>query len=104
MLDGDGLMCYVVLTFELFFRAYNPLEFRHSPMSMADERALVIGLIGEMHAQAERAVLAEAKTFGAQAVAIGERQAPEMHDLDGAFALESGLPEHAQFCICRRCS
>lgn len=95
-----GIACEAALKFQEMsltnIHAYHPLEFRHGPMSMADEHALVIGLIGEVHAREELAVLAEAQALGAQAVAITERLYPEMNDLDGAFGFESGLLEYAR--------
>lgn len=95
-----GLACETALKFQEMsltnIHAYHALEFRHGPMSMADERALVIGLIGERGAAEELAVLGEAKALGARAVAIAERAYPEMARLDGALAFDSGLPELAR--------
>ena len=58
--------------------AYNPLEFRHGPISIVDDRTLVILLEGER----ERAYLADVrrdlKQHGARVVAVGP------HDADGA--------------------
>ncbi|MDZ4764794.1 MAG: SIS domain-containing protein [Chloroflexota bacterium] len=56
-----------------YSEAYHVLEFRHGPMSMVDERALVVGLLSdEAHAQ-EAAVLTEMRKRGAQILALGEQ-------------------------------
>jgi glucosamine--fructose-6-phosphate aminotransferase (isomerizing) len=95
-----GIACEAALKFQEMSltdtNAYNVLEFRHGPMSMADEHALVIGLIGERGHKEELAVLSEAKAFGARVIAIAEQLSPEMSNLNEGFALESGLPEHAR--------
>lgn len=95
-----GIACEAALKFQEMsltnIHAYNPLEFRHGPMSMADEHALVIGLIDERNHAAELAVLSEAQALGAQVVAVAERRHPQMDELPGAFALESGLGERAR--------
>lgn len=45
--------------------AYEPLEFRHGPISLCDPGTLVVGLIGGPGADDERAVLEEAAGLGA---------------------------------------
>lgn len=94
-----GLACEAALKFkEMTLTNAEPLhvlEFRHGPMSLADSRALVIGLLGDAGAQAELAVLQEAHGLGARAVALVER-APAGAQLDALVALDSGLPEAAR--------
>jgi glutamine---fructose-6-phosphate transaminase (isomerizing) len=95
-----GIACETALKFQemslTHIHAYNPLEFRHGPMAMADERALVIGLIGDRGGDEELAVLHEAQKYGARIVAIAERWSPLMDGLDVPFTLDSGLPEYAR--------
>ncbi len=45
--------------------AYHPMEFRHGPMSMVDERTLVVGLLSEEGYAEEKAVLDEMRGLGA---------------------------------------
>ncbi len=95
-----GIACETALKFQEMsltnIHAYHTLDFRHGPMSMADERALVIGLVGERGSAEELAVLGEAKALGARVGAIAEQRYPEMDGFDGTFAFESGLPEQAR--------
>lgn len=48
-------------------------EFRHGPISMVDERTLVVGLVSEANGGQEMAVMEEARGFGATTLSIGER-------------------------------
>ncbi len=95
-----GIACETALKFQEMsltnIHAYNPLEFRHGPMSMADEQALVIGLIGGNGSDEELAVLRESQAFGAHVVAVAEQSSPLMEGMDGSLVLDSGLPEHAR--------
>jgi glutamine---fructose-6-phosphate transaminase (isomerizing) len=61
------------------------LEFRHGPMSMVNEKAVVVGLVSESNFKHERAVLNEMQALGGKIVALGES------DVDVAF--KSGIPE-----------
>jgi glucosamine--fructose-6-phosphate aminotransferase (isomerizing) len=95
-----GIACETALKFQEMsltnIHAYNPLEFRHGPMSMADEQTLVIGLIGGNGADEELAVLHEAQAFGSRVVALAEQRSPLMEALDGVLTFDSGLPENAR--------
>jgi glucosamine--fructose-6-phosphate aminotransferase (isomerizing) len=64
------------------------LEFRHGPMSMVNEKAVVIGLVSEANYSHETAVLHEMHSLGGHTVALGET------DTDITF--ESGIPEPAR--------
>jgi glutamine---fructose-6-phosphate transaminase (isomerizing) len=55
-----------------YSEAFHGLEFRHGPMSMVNEHALVIGLISEDAAPQEIAVLRQMKERGAQILALAE--------------------------------
>jgi glucosamine--fructose-6-phosphate aminotransferase (isomerizing) len=61
------------------------LEFRHGPMSMVNENAVVVGMLSDGNRIHEARVLAEMKMLGATVAALGET------DADVAF--ESGIPE-----------
>lgn len=61
------------------------MEFRHGPQSMANDQALMIGLLSESNRQHEEAVLREMAARGATIMAIAE------HDADVVF--NSGVPE-----------
>ncbi len=76
--------------------AFHIPEFRHGPISMADEQALIVGLIGEGAADEELAVLREAHSFGARTLAIVEQAPADRVGLDAVFAFESGLPPAAR--------
>jgi glucosamine--fructose-6-phosphate aminotransferase (isomerizing) len=95
-----GLACEAALKFkEMSLTAAEPfhtLEFRHGPMSLADEQALVIGLVGDAAADEELAVLRMVSEFGARTVALIERAPADTSGLDAVFALESNLPEPAR--------
>ncbi len=72
--------------------AYHPLEFRHGPMSMVDERTLVVGLLSDTAAAEEVRVLREMEGLGASSLALVEDAsvlgswAP-----DAAIELKSGV-------------
>ena len=50
--------------------AFHFLEFRHGPMSMADEQALVVGLVGDEARDHEERVLSQMKALGAWTLAL----------------------------------
>ena len=84
-----GLACEVNLKMkEMTLTHSEPfhfLEFRHGPMSMVNENAVVVGLLSDANNLHEAKVLAEMKTFGATVATLGEVEA------DVEF--ESGIPE-----------
>lgn len=84
-----GLACEVNLKMkEMTLTHSEPfhfLEFRHGPMSMVNEHALVVGLLSEKNFEHEMAVLREMKALGGNILALGES------GLDVCF--ESGIPE-----------
>ena len=50
--------------------AYHPMEFRHGPMSMVDEKTVVVGLLSETAYDNEKAVLEHMKALGATTLEI----------------------------------
>lgn len=54
--------------------AYNPLEFRHGPISIVDERTVVVLIEGARESDYLDAVERDLQRHGAQLVAIGPRQ------------------------------
>ena len=84
-----GLACEVNLKMkEMTLTHSEPfhfLEFRHGPMSMVNEKAVVVGLVSESNFSHEKAVLNEMQILGGKTVALGES------GVDIAF--ESGIPE-----------
>ncbi len=61
------------------------LEFRHGPMSMVNEKAVVVGLLSESNFSHEQAVLNEMHALGGKTVALAE--------LDADVSFESRIPE-----------
>lgn len=84
-----GLACEVNLKMkEMTLTHSEPfhfLEFRHGPMSMANENAVVIGMLSDVNRVHEAKVLSEMKMLGATVTGFGEA------DADVEF--ESGIPE-----------
>jgi glucosamine--fructose-6-phosphate aminotransferase (isomerizing) len=64
------------------------LEFRHGPMSMVNEKAVIIGLVSEKNFVHENAVLEEMRARGGRTLSVGESR------VDVAF--HSGIPEDAR--------
>ena len=70
---------------------YEPLEFRHGPISVCEPGVLVVGLIGGPGAAEESRVLREAGEFGAETWLVG-READDDRGLAGWISLVgSGL-------------
>ena len=87
-----GLACEVNLKMkEMTLTHSEPfhfLEFRHGPMSMVNEKAVVVGLLSESNNSHEKAVLNEMQTLGGKTVALAES--------DADISFESGIPESAR--------
>jgi glucosamine--fructose-6-phosphate aminotransferase (isomerizing) len=64
------------------------LEFRHGPMSMVNEKAVIVGLVSEKNFKHEQAVLEEMRELGGTILSFGESRT------DVAF--HSGIPENAR--------
>jgi glucosamine--fructose-6-phosphate aminotransferase (isomerizing) len=84
-----GLACEVNLKMkEMTLTHSEPfhfLEFRHGPMSMVNQNAVVLGMLSEVNRAHEAKVLSEMRTLGGTVVALGES------DADVVF--ESEVPE-----------
>lgn len=87
-----GLACEVNLKMkEMTLTHSEPfhfLEFRHGPMSMVNEKAVVIGLVSESNLSHEKAVLNEMQALGGKIVMLAESNA------DVSF--KSQIPEQAR--------
>jgi glucosamine--fructose-6-phosphate aminotransferase (isomerizing) len=69
-----GIACEAMLkTKEMslsYAEAYHPLEFRHGPMSMVNERTLIVGLLSDVGLAEEIKVLADMQNLGARVLAL----------------------------------
>ena len=61
------------------------MEFRHGPISMVDEKTMVVGLLSDQQREYEQAVLLDVKKHGGHTLTLGESKA----DIE----FDSGLPE-----------
>jgi len=84
-----GLACEVNLKMkEMTLTHSEPfhfLEFRHGPMSMVNEKAVVVGMLSDANRSLEMKVLSEMKSLGGAVTSLGETEA------DVEF--KSGIPE-----------
>ena len=84
-----GLACEVNLKMkEMTLTHSEPfhfLEFRHGPMSMVTDKAVVVGMLSDSNRAHEAKVLSEMKQLGGTVASLGESEA------DVVF--ESGIPE-----------
>ena len=87
-----GIACEAMLKMKemslSYSEAFHPLEFRHGPMSMVAENALVVGLISPQSTRHELNVLQEMRRMGAQTMSIGAHLA----DSPLHIALPDDLP------------
>jgi glutamine---fructose-6-phosphate transaminase (isomerizing) len=82
-----------------YSEAYHPLEFRHGPMSMVNDRTLVVGLVPDRGQDEVIRVLGDMQDLGAQILALVEDAqvgAPLQQNASDILALESGLGEMAR--------
>jgi glucosamine--fructose-6-phosphate aminotransferase (isomerizing) len=74
-----GLACEVNLKMkEMTLTHSEPfhfLEFRHGPMSMVNQNAVVIGMLSDVNRTHEAKVLSEMKALGGRVVSLGESEA-----------------------------
>lgn len=72
--------------------AFHFMEFRHGPMSMVDERTLVVGLLSDSASAYEQTVLREMRALGGRTLVLSEQPvAPEVADYQVNF--QSGLAD-----------
>ena len=93
-----GLASEVMLKFKemslSYSEAYHPLEFRHGPMSMVNERTLVVGLLSDTALTQELLVLEDMQRLGARVLAlIDDASAFAEWRPDYVVELRSGLSE-----------
>jgi glutamine---fructose-6-phosphate transaminase (isomerizing) len=88
-----GLACEVNLKMkEMTLTHSEPfhfLEFRHGPMSMVNENAIVVGMLSDANHVHEAKVLSEMKMLGGTVASLGESDAQRHADV----IFESGIPE-----------
>jgi glucosamine--fructose-6-phosphate aminotransferase (isomerizing) len=77
-----------------FSSAFHFLEYRHGPMSMATEEALIIGLLSQSRFADEQRVLMEMKEKGAYTLALNP--SPAEVDTDWQIELPKQLPAWAR--------
>ena len=91
-----GLACEVNLKMkEMTLTHSEPfhfLEFRHGPMSMVNENAVVVGMLSEVNHLQEAKVLSEMKTLGGTVITLAEREAD--------ISFESDMPENVRGVLC----
>jgi glucosamine--fructose-6-phosphate aminotransferase (isomerizing) len=75
--------------------AFHFLEFRHGPMSMVNERTLVVGLLSETARAEELAVLREMRALGAHSMVLAD-QPVSGQEADEQVCFHSGLPESSR--------
>jgi glucosamine--fructose-6-phosphate aminotransferase (isomerizing) len=84
-----GLACEVNLKMKemtlTHSEAFHFLEFRHGPMSMVNEKAVVVGMLSDANRMHEAKVLSEMKMLGATVTSFGEK--------DADVTLNSAIPE-----------
>ena len=94
-----GMACEAMLKMKemslSYSEAFHPLEFRHGPMSMVDERSLVVGLLSPEAHQQEFAVLQHMHHLGGKILALGDLNGPEFSSFAEIVNLNSGLPAWA---------
>jgi glucosamine--fructose-6-phosphate aminotransferase (isomerizing) len=96
-----GIACEAMLKMKemslSYSEAYHVLEFRHGPMSMVNDRALVVGLLSDEAYAQEAAVLREMRGRGAQILAMGVHDNRAEWDSDvHVVNLDSVLPRWAR--------
>jgi glucosamine--fructose-6-phosphate aminotransferase (isomerizing) len=74
-----------------YSEAYHFLEFRHGPMSVVNDRSLVIGLANPQQAAYEMPVLQQMRELGARTLAVGG-QAETPAAADTFYRLDGSLP------------
>ena len=87
-----GLACEVNLKMkEMTLTHSEPfhfLEFRHGPMSMVNEHAVVVGMLSDANRAHEAKVLSEMKRLGGTVASLGESEAE--------VCFESNIPEEVR--------
>jgi len=92
-----GLSCECMLkNLEMsltFSQSYHFMEFRHGPMSLVDDRSLVVGLLSKGDAaDYELKVMKEMKDLKAQTIIVSEQEIAADGVFQDRVAFDSGLP------------
>lgn len=95
-----GIACEAMLKMKemslSYSEAFHPLEFRHGPMSMVDERSLVVGLVSPQAQQQEVAVLQHMHQLGGKILAQGDLDASQIISFGEVVRINSGIPAWAR--------
>lgn len=75
--------------------AFHFMEFRHGPMSMVDDRTLVVGLVSEAARGYELPVLREMRALGGQTLVLAD-QPVSAQEADYQINFQTGLPESSR--------
>ena len=90
-----GLACEVNLKMkEMTLTHSEPfhfLEFRHGPMSMVNQQAVVVGMLSDENRAHEARVLSEMKELGGTVIALGEKEAEVQFESDIAESMRGVL-------------
>ncbi len=78
-----------------YSEAFHVLEFRHGPMSMVNDHALVVGLLSDAAYAQEASVLKDMRVRGAQVLTLGE-QDYGLEIPPHFVRIQSGLPRWAR--------
>jgi glutamine---fructose-6-phosphate transaminase (isomerizing) len=91
-----GLACEAMLKMKemslSLSEAYHTMEFRHGPMSMANEETLIVGLVSENATAFETAVLSEMRQKGATVLAVTPTSLPA-ESADHQIVLPGGFSD-----------
>ncbi len=80
--------------------AYHTLEYRHGPMSLANEQLLITFFLSNQGREAEAAVLRDMKNLGAKTLVICDSADEGIKKLsDHVLELRTGLPDHARLVL-----
>lgn len=99
-----GIACEAMLKMKemslSYSEAYHTLEFRHGPMSMVNDKTLIVGILTDETAAVECAVLREMHGRGARILALAEHQ-PDLPPSDRTHIVTfaSGLPAWARVIV-----
>ncbi|MBO0794546.1 MAG: SIS domain-containing protein, partial [Ktedonobacteraceae bacterium] len=78
-----------------YSEAFHFMEFRHGPMSMVNERTLVVGLLSDSASAQELAVLREMRALGGQTLVLSDQPVPA-EAADHQVNFNSQLPDTAR--------
>jgi glucosamine--fructose-6-phosphate aminotransferase (isomerizing) len=81
-----------------YSEAFHVLDFRHGPMSMVNEKSIVVGLLSESALEQEVEVMKDMRKLGARVLMISEKSYPDLESIGDLILLNTGLPgwAHAQ--------